>query len=42
MCGAPERLTEFGALTFLLFFTTIMYQKQQLLKPLNTREFYTT
>jgi hypothetical protein len=31
MCGAPERLTEFGARTFLVF-----------LKPLNKRELNTT
>jgi hypothetical protein len=40
MCGAPERLSAFGA-RFPSVITTIMDQKQQLLKPLNKRESYT-
>jgi hypothetical protein len=38
MCGAPERLTAFGARTYVI--TTIMYQNVQLLKPLNYSELY--
>jgi hypothetical protein len=39
MRGAPERLTAFGARTFLVF-TTIMDQKVQLINPLNLGELY--
>jgi hypothetical protein len=46
MCGAPERLTPFGARNFLIlspeFITIIMDHKVQLVKPLNLRELYTT
>jgi hypothetical protein len=41
MCGAPERLTAFGARIFLVL-SQQQQQKQQLLKPLNKRELYTT
>jgi hypothetical protein len=34
-CGASERLTAFGARTFLVLSTTIMDHKVQLIKPLN-------
>jgi hypothetical protein len=39
MFGAPERLTAFGACTFLVI-TTIMDQKLQLINPLNLGELY--
>jgi hypothetical protein len=42
MCGAPERLTAFGTRHFPSIITTIVDHKQQLLKPLNKRELYTT
>jgi hypothetical protein len=35
-CGAPERLTAFGARTFL-----VVDHKVQLIKPLNLGELYT-
>jgi hypothetical protein len=39
MYGAPERLTAFGARTFLvLSITSIMDQKVQLINPLNLGE----
>jgi hypothetical protein len=41
MCSARERLWAFGARTNSVI-TTILDQKQQLLKPLNKRELNTT
>jgi hypothetical protein len=41
MCGAPERLTAFGARTFLVL-SQQNGSQERLLEPLNIRELYTT